>query len=274
MPGYLAGQQSLAIKIVSVFPGNVERGLPTIHALVIALDSATGRPLAILEGGSLTAIRTGAGSGAATDLLARADAGIVALLGSGVQARTQLKAVCSVRRVREVRVYSPDREQARRLAADLAGTGPIPAHLVVSPDPDSAVQGADIICAATTSATPVFDGRLLKPGAHVNAIGSFRPDVQEVDETTVRRALVVVDSREAALAETGDLIIPLAAGAITEDHVAAELGEIVNGSKPGRESEEQITLFKSVGLAVQDVAAAGIVLRNVRKLGLGVKIDL
>ena len=274
MPAFLADSGDLAIKIVSVFPNNPQLGLPTIHALVLALDTATGKPVALLEGGSLTAIRTGAVSGAATDLLARQDARSVAIIGSGVQARTQLEAVCTVRDIKEVSVFSLLPDQARQFARDMAGRGPIPASITVAEDANSAVREADIVCTATTSLTPVFDGDQLKPGAHVNGVGSFTPEMQENDLQTIKRSLVIVDSRSAALEEAGDLIMPLQKGDITLEHIAAELGEVVSGIHPGRTSPLQITFFKSVGVAVQDAAAASIAISNALSNGLGSTISL
>ncbi|MDX1662270.1 MAG: hypothetical protein R3272_00655 [Candidatus Promineifilaceae bacterium] len=274
MPAFLEESEDLAVKVVSVFPDNSRHGLPTIHGLVLVLDAANGRPLALLEGGTLTAIRTGAGSGAATDLLARPESSVVAIIGSGTQARTQLEAICTVRPIRSVRVYSPNQEHARAFAAEMLGRGPIPNTIVVTEDVETAIDGADIICTATTSSEPVFPGSLLARGAHVNAVGSFRTDMQEVDVETVRRALVVVDSYEAALAEAGDLVVPLEAGEIDESHIHGEVGEIVNGQKEGRRDDKQITYFKSVGIAVQDAAAAGIALTNAREQGLGTVVSL
>lgn len=274
MPAFLPDNDALAVKVVSVFPGNAGLGLPTIHAAVLALDPASGRPLALLEGGALTAIRTGAASGAATDLLARPGASRAAIFGSGIQARTQLEAVCTVRHIQEVRLFSLDTEQAHAFAAAMAGQGPIPAVIHVAASPEEALQGADIICTATTATTPVFPGRALAPGSHVNAIGSFLPSMQEIDAETVRRALVVVDERASALAEAGDLIIPLARGEIEPAHIRAELGEIVAGKVPGRENDQQITLFKSVGVAVQDAVAAAIALSNAARYNLGTVVSL
>lgn len=274
MPAYLTGTGDMAVKVVSVFPENAQRDLPTIHGVVLALDTQTGRPLALMEGGTLTAIRTGAGSGAATDLLAREDASVAAIIGSGVQARTQLEAVCTVRSIREVRVYSLTAEHARAFAREMAGRGPIPDSIVVADTAAEAVRNADVICTATTSSEPVFPGDLLSAGTHVNAVGSFRTTMQEVDVTTIRRSLVVVDSLEAAMEEAGDLVIPIEAGDVDKDHIHAELGEIVNGQRPGRTDEEQITYFKSVGVAVQDAIAAGIALQNARRLDLGMVVDL
>lgn len=263
---------ALGLKLVSVFNSNIAQGLPLIHSVVLAVDPATGKPQALIEGGAVTAIRTGAASGAATDVLARPDAAVAAIFGSGVQARRQLEAICTVRRIERVWVYSLVGAEA--FVAEMAGYGPIPADVRIAKTPREAVAEADVICTATTSRTPVFDGHDLKPGAHVNGIGSYTPLMQENDLTTVRRARVIVDSFEAVLAEAGDLIIPLNAGDITRDHIAAELGEVIAGIKPGRTSPEQITFFKSVGVAVQDAMAAKIILRNGSIMGLGTSIEL
>jgi alanine dehydrogenase len=274
MPAYMQSGGHLAVKIVSVFPRNVSRGIPTIAAVVIVLDVDTGRPEAILEGASLTAIRTGAASGAATDVLARQDSTRVAIIGSGTQARSQLLAVCSVRDIQHVRIFSLDPEAAAEMAGDMAGRDRVPADVSVPPSSADAIADADIICTATTSETPVFDGTGLKPGAHINAIGSYTPSMQEVDVTTIKKALVVVDSREAVLAETGDLLVPIGRGEIGADVIHAELGQIINRERSGRTSADQITYFKSVGLAVQDAVAAGRALARAKARGLGQTIDL
>lgn len=274
MPAYLPASEALVVKIVSVFPGNVDRGMPSIHGVVVALDPMTGMPHALLEGGMLTAIRTGAGSGAATDILAREDSSVAAIIGSSVQARTQLEAVCTVREIEEVRVFSRNRERAEAFAREMAGQGPVPGRIVVAESADEAVRGAHIICTATSSATPVFSGEALTPGSHINAVGSFRTDMQEVDVDTVSKALVVVDSREAAREEAGDLMIPIQNGEFGFDHIHAELGEIVSGKKSGRTNAAQITYFKSVGVAVQDAIAASIALDGARRLELGTEISL
>jgi alanine dehydrogenase len=274
MPAHLQRSKALAVKIVSVFPHNPALNLPLIHGLVLVLAAETGRPLALMEGGVLTAVRTGAGSGAATDLLARPDAAVVTIIGSGVQARTQLEAVCTVRSIEEVRVYSIDGDHAAAFAAEMTGVGPIPRRIVVAGSAETAVTGADIICAATTSSTPVFPGSALKPGAHVNGVGSYTPIMQEVDGETIRRSLVVVDSKSAVLAEAGDLIIPIRQGLIDESHIHAELGEIVLGVKNGRSSPDQITYFKSVGVAVQDAIAGQIAYANALAHDLGAVVEL
>jgi ornithine cyclodeaminase len=273
MSAHLRGSESLGVKVVSVYADNAARGLPTVTALVTVLDAATGQPLAVMEGTYLTALRTGAASGVATDLLARKDARVLAVFGAGAQARTQIEAVCCVRDIRTIRLFSRTRSSAEKLRAELASLHPcIPASIASSPA--EAVRGADVIVTATNSSTPVFDGSDLAPGVHVNAIGAFRPDMQEVDEIAVQRAKVVVDQRAAALSEAGDLIVPIQKGVITPAHVHAELGEILNGAKRGREREDEITLFKSVGNAAQDVAIAQAILRAAEAQGLGWLIPL
>lgn len=274
MPAYLPQSGDMAVKIVSVYPHNPGRGLPTIHALVLALDPQTGQPRAILDGGSLTAIRTGAGSGAATDLLARKDSSTAAIIGSGVQARTQLEAVCTARQIERVLVYSPNRAHAEQFARDMAGADPIPRNIAVTATPEDAIREADIICAATTSKTPVFDGTQIRPGTHINGVGSFTPEMIEFDEATLTQALIAVDSREAIMEEAGEILAALASGALSESDIHAELGEIVNGVKSGRENDQQVTFFKSVGVAVQDAAAAAIALRNAETQGIGVLLEM
>lgn len=276
MPAYVQADSgdALAVKVVSLFPKNPERErhLAFIQAAVLVLDAETGRVVALLEGSSLTAIRTGAGSGAAIDLLARPDSRVVAVFGAGAQGRTQLEAACSVRKIESAWIFDAFVERAEAFVREMAGKGSIPGDLRVASNPDQAVSEADIVCTATTSDTPVFADADLKPGTHVSAIGSYTPEMQEVPAETVARALVVVDSLSATLAETGDLLRPMQAGLFGEEHIHAELGEILLGRKTGRESPDQITYFKSVGVAVQDAMAAQLALQNARGQRLGVKV--
>ncbi len=275
MPAYLASSDAMAAKIVSVFPGNLEKGLPLIHAVVIVVDAETGRPLALMDGTYLTALRTGAASGVATDLLARPDARVAAIFGAGAQARTQLEAVCTVRNIERAWVYDLSPDAAAAYAREMKGRGaPIPADVRVADSPAQAVSQADVICTATTSSTPVFSDADLKPGVHINGIGAYTPEMQEIPAETVARAQVVVDSRAASLAEAGDLIIPLREGRITQDDIHGELGEVAAGNVPGRGSAKDVTFFKSVGVAVQDVAVASLILRRAAELGLGLNVDL
>lgn len=275
MPAFVADRacEALAVKIVSVFPQNAEQGLPTLHAAVLLLDPHTGRPTALLEGGMLTAIRTGAASGAATDLLARHDCRVAAIFGAGVQARTQLEAICTVRPIRTAWIYDRIPARIEPFVRELAGRRPIPEDLRVAASTQEAVRDADVICTATTSVTPVFADADLKPGVHINGIGAYTPAMAEVPPETVKRALVVVDSRDAALVEAGDLIQPIQTGLISETHLHVELGELVLGRKPGRARADQITVFKSVGVAVQDAVAAQLALENAPRLGLGLQVE-
>ena len=275
MPCYVAdeGGEALAVKVVSLFDGNAARGLARIQAAVVAFEPDTGRPMALLEGATLTAIRTGAASGAATDLLARPESCVAAIFGAGVQARTQLEAVCTVRSIEMAWVYDPRREAAEALAAEMACRGPIPGDVRAATDPREAVAEADVICTVTTAHQPVFDDADLKAGVHINAVGSYQPHVQEIPPATVARALVVVDDREAALDETGDLIQPIAAGLFGPDHIHAELGEILLGRATGRASADQVTLFESVGIAVQDALAARAALARAAELGIGQRVE-
>ncbi len=266
MPAYLQDSRNLAVKIVSVYGQNPVLGLPTIAAAVIVLDPDTGRPLALMDGDSLTAIRTGAAGGLAAELLSRDDARKVVLFGAGVQGRSQLQGVMAVRAIDEVSLIDRNPEKAEALMEEIRAWPDGPA-VVIPSSPKEALQKAHIVLAATTSRTPLFDGNDLAPGTHVTGVGAFTPDMQEIDEHTVRRARVIVDSREACLAEAGDIIKSKA-------HIDAELGDIVNGKHPARKNQEEITFFKSVGLAAQDAAAAAAVMAKAEEKGLGTMVAL
>lgn len=275
MPAYLqtTDAEALAVKVVSLFPRNPGRGLAFIQAAVLVLDAETGQLLALLEGSTLTAIRTGAAGGASIDLLSRPESRILAIFGAGIQGRTQLEAACSVRKIETAYIYDPDPGRARSLVAEMAGLGPIPRDLRVAQNSTEAVRDADIICTATTALKPVFADRDLKAGSHITGIGSYTPNMQEIPEETVKRAVVFVDSREASLAEAGDLIVPLSAGMFDKTHISNELGELVLGRKPGRRSAQEITFFKSVGVAVQDAMAAHVALENAVRMKLGKAVE-
>jgi ornithine cyclodeaminase len=266
MPAFIDHAPINTVKVVSVFPGNRGRNLPVVTATVLVIDAETGAPLALIEGKALTAIRTGAGSGLATDLLARHNAHSLGVIGAGVQARTQIEAVCTVRDIHTIRVYSPHR--AALLVAELRLKYPhIDIHAAASAH--QAAEGADVIIAATSSSTPILSAVDVAPGTHVNGVGSFTPQMQEVAADLVMQARVVVDHRASVWEEAGDLIIPRDAGLISEDHIYAEVGEIAAGKLPGRTDDSQVTFFKSVGNAVQDAAAAARVLAAAEASGLG-----
>ena len=280
MPAYLPGrsenvkqrqivpmQAQFGIKVVSVYDDNPSLNLPRITATALVLDPATGSPIAFMDGASLTAIRTGAGGGVAADLLARKDAKTVGLFGAGVQARAQLQAVMAIRDITSVNLISRTQASAQQFAAEISEWTDAPEVNLVS-TPRQVVTDADIVLCATTSGTPLFDGNDLQPGTHITAVGTFVPEKREVDTTTIQRAnRIVVDSREACLEEAGDLIIPNA-------QIDAEIGEIVNGDKLGRQSEDEITFFKSVGVAVQDAVAGAAVLAEAEAKGLGILVEM
>ena len=266
---------SLAVKVVSVFDGNPAADLARIQGAVVALEPGTGRPLALLEGSTLTAIRTAAASGAATDLLAPPEATELAILGAGVQARSHIEAMCAVRPISRVRIHSRTAASVDALidALRVAPWLPTSASLTRADTAADAVRDADIVCTTTTAAEPVFADRDLKPGAHINAVGSFTPTARELPGATVARAWVAVDDREAAWTEAGDLIMARDEGLIGAQHVRAELGELV--LDPGLRPTDPYrpTLFKSVGLAVQDTVAAAAAVAAARRRGLGAEVD-
>lgn len=266
MPAYRHGAPMAAVKMVSAYMENPRIGLPVVNAVVLVFDADTGLPTALMDGNALTAIRTGAGGGLAADLLARRSASVVALFGAGTQARAQLQSVMAVRAIEQVNLISRTGCSARKLADEIRSWPNAPTVTVIQV-PRQAVADADIVITATTSRTPVFDGEDLKPGTHITGVGSYTPQMQEVDAATVKRATVVVDSRAACLAEAGDIII---AGA----RIDAELGEILGGIKPGRRFEHEITFFKSVGVAIQDAVAAQEVVRAAEEQNLGQVVTL
>lgn len=273
MPGRVEGEaRSLAVKIVSVFEENPRAGLARIQAAVLVLEPDTGRPLALVEGSSLTAIRTAAASGVATDLLAKPGSSTLAVLGAGTQARSHIEAMCAVRPIAEVRVFAPTSANVDRLIVDVHAAELVRGEILGVNSAAEAVRGADIICTTTTSSTPVFDDADVRPGTHINAVGSYTPDACEVHGATVARSWIVVDERTAAWAEAGELIQALRDGRIGEDHVRAELGELVldDALRPG--DSHQTTLFKSVGLAVQDAVAAAAAVAGARRRGLGTEV--
>ena len=272
MPAHSPDTARFSLKVISLFENNPALNLPFIQAMVMLFDATTGSPLAIMEGTALTAIRSGAASGAATDLLARADSRKAAIFGAGLQARSQLEAMCAVRPIRSARVFDQDPLRAAAFAREASAELGI--CVTVAATSAEALDGADVICTATTSATPVFADDEVTSGCHINAIGSYKPHMREIPPLTVARAHVVVDQLDAAWAEAGDLILPLEAGLITSGHVRAELGELVAGTKPGRTDAHTLTFFKSVGVAIQDLAAASHALTNARQLGLGTAVAL
>ncbi|HWI51323.1 MAG TPA: ornithine cyclodeaminase family protein [Symbiobacteriaceae bacterium] len=276
MPALVERAGGLGVKFVSVFPRNREVGKQTIYGTVILADVETAEPYAMLEASYLTALRTGAASALATKALSRQEAQVVGLIGAGGQAPMQLRGVLAVRAIREVRIFTRHPDQAYRLAGEMseeyAGRR---IKFVVSLTPEDAVRGVDIVITATSSNTPVFPANLLAPGMHVNAIGSFRPGMQELPPGVIAPGnKIVVDSREAALEECGDLVIPIRDGQFRPDDIYAELGELAAGKKLGRERDDEVTVYKSVGLAVMDMVVGKVMYDRALELGLGSEVNL
>lgn len=275
MPAYVPAMDALGLKSVNVFRRNPERGLPVIHAIVSLVDPETGQPLALMDGTYLTALRTGAVSGAAADLLARPESRVLAAIGAGAQGITQIAAVCAVRPIERVIAVDVNAPALERLRQQLRNDWPeIESRLETTTDAGAAVREADVICTATTSRTPVFRDEDVRPGTHISAVGAYTPEMQELPAETVARATVVVDAVEAALAEAGDLIIPLNDGLVRREHFSRELGMVASGMAPGRTSDEEVTLFKSVGNAVQDVVVAKRAVERAREMGVGMEVEL
>lgn len=273
MPALLSASGGLGLKVVSVYPHNAERhGLPSIHALVVLIDAETGRPAAALDGTYLTGLRTGAASGAATRALAREDARVLALFGAGAMAPHQVAAVCAVRPIERVLIVNRTRERALRLAESLRAGG-LSAEVRVVDSPAAALREADVVCCATSTHTPLFDDADVRPGTHINGVGSFTPRMVEVPPETVGRARVFVDQRHAAWAESGELVAAREAGLLSDERVV-ELGAVIAGRAPGRADDAELTFFKSVGNAVQDIAVAQVALSEAERLGLGVEVAL
>ena len=273
MPAFLPSAGALTTKLVSLFPRNTDR--PTHQAVIVVFDPDHGTPVALMDGEAITAARTAAGSALATDLLARKDAKSLVIVGTGVQARAHLRAVSRVRKFGSIGIAGRDVEKAKALAREFAGGNSREAGAYASIE--KAVREADVICACTHSPEPVVRREWLREGAHVNSVG-YNIAGREVDGATFRDALVVVESRAATLAPppagSNDIAMAIAEGAMKRDGVHAELGELVSGTRPGRTDAKQITLYKSVGVAVQDAAAAAMVLEAARRQGAGRTIEL
>lgn len=267
------GAELLAVKVVSVFPENPRRGLRAIHGTVLVSDAETGTPRALLDGVALTAIRTAAACGLATDLLARPDSSVLAVFGSGVHARTQVEAMRAVRPISEVRIYNPNTGSAAALAEELSRSNSVRDGIFTVGSPAEALDGADVACMATTSRVPVFQDCDVPDGIHINAIGAFKPEDREVPGATVGRSLVVVDDLDSAMEEAGDLLIAIEEGRFSREAIHADLGALVLGHAPGRSDPSPVTFFKSVGIAAQDVFAAQAVLSEAERLRLGDRID-
>jgi ornithine cyclodeaminase len=272
MPSYLGDIQSFGLKVVSVFPGNHGTEYDSHQGAVMLFEAAHGRLLAIMDASSITGIRTAAVTGVATKLLACEGAGDLAILGSGVQAQTHLQAMLLARTIRRVRLWSRNSEHAKQFAEREGKRHGI--TIEAMPTAEEAVKGADIICTVTASPEPVLKGEWIAPGAHVNAVGSSVPFTRELDTAAIVRSKLFVDRRESTLNEAGDFLFPKKEGAVGDDHIKGEIGELLLGKVKGRESAEEITLFKSLGLAVEDLASAHHIYRKALEKGMGVAVEL
>ena len=273
MPAYLKTAQAMAVKVVSVFNDNPKLNLPRIHALVLVVDTETGVPISLVDGERLTALRTGAGAGAATKILAREDARVLALFGAGAQAMDQVAAVLSVRNIREVRIFTPSGKSASELADRIHQQFPH-VNAFAAQNPAHAIRNADIITCVTTSNEPVFNPVEVSAGTHINGVGSFKPDMREVPVSGYQSSLsIFVDSLQASLTEAGELMEALDKKLIQKQNLT-EIGDVIAGNKPGRQSSDEITFFKSVGVGVQDAATAQLVLKRAKGLGLGRVVEV
>jgi ornithine cyclodeaminase/alanine dehydrogenase len=274
MPAYLREMGALACKVVTSYVNNpVKHKFPTILGKVLLQDPATGDVICIMDGGYLTAVRTGAVSGVATRYLARQDRGQkVGIFGAGAQARTQLWAMTIARDIGKAYVYDVDDEAVERFIAEMAPR--LQLDIVKASSPVQVLEEVDIICTATSSPTPLFDGSKVREGTHINGVGSHTPNARELGTAIIKRSKIIADSYDACLNEAGDIMLPIKEGAIDKSHLYAELGEVITGRKPGRTDSREITLFKSNGLAIQDVAAAKLVYDKAVQAGIGTSVEL
>lgn len=271
MPSYNTDTGIMGIKIVSVFPGNYNTKYDSHQGGVMLFENENGRPLALVNGSAITAIRTAAVSAIATDLLAGKEAGDLAIIGSGTQARQHLEALMQVRNIHRVRVWSLPLEHARQFAESAGKQHGITIEVMQSAR--ETVEGADIICTLTPAAEPVLEGAWVSPGAHINAVGSCTPTAREIDTETVVKSRVYVDHRESTLHEAGDFIIPMNEGAVNDDHIQGEIGGLLLGTVKGRTIDEEITLFESLGLGVEDLAAVRYLYETALEKGIGTTIE-
>lgn len=270
--GYLTADKLMAVKTLNSRSENRHRGKPFIYAHISLIDQQTGEPLALIEGGSVTALRTAAASAVAARFLSREDSRYLALIGTGRQGRTHLEALLQVRQLERVTIFDISSESAEKFKAECKEKFQI--DIQIASSVEAAVAAADIIQLCTTTVEPVVFGEWVRPGTHINSIASYAPTVREVDTALVQKALVVTDTKNEALKGAGELVIPLSKQEITKEHLYGEIGEIAGGMKTGRSDQDQITLFKSMGIAAEDTAAADYIYRRARELKLGTEVNL
>jgi ornithine cyclodeaminase/alanine dehydrogenase-like protein (mu-crystallin family) len=272
MPSYMGGLEAVGVKVIAAFPANFGTEYDTHQGVVLFFDTERGLLRAIVDATAITAIRTAAVSGLVADLLANPDAGDLAIIGAGTQATTHLRAMMAVRPVRRVRVYSVPAESAAEFAERESRRIGLPVEAVATAE--EAVAGADLICTTTTSHEPVVLGRWVSPGAHVTAVGAYNPAARELDSELVVKARLYADRRESLLSEAGEFLIPKGEGLIGDEHIVGEIGEVLTGKAPGRGSPEQVTLFKSLGIAIEDLASAHRIYEICKERELGTWVEI
>ena len=272
MPGFLTDDKALGMKVVTYFQENPKKNLPAILATILLFSAETGKIIATMDGSYITAIRTACASALATEALANPQTPVLGILGAGVQARAHIQALTRVRKIERIRLYSPSGASAAAIRKEMAPQ--LNCSIEVADSAASAVRDADLLVTVTTAKEPIVRPEWLKPGVHINAVGSHRPDLREIDGATLARAKIVVDSREAIMAECGDILLALKEKSIGENAIHAEIGEVLAGTKAGRTTNDEMTLYKSVGIAIQDVAAAHLVYRKAVEKGVGTTVEI
>lgn len=272
MPGFLDEDKALGMKVVTYFQENPKQNLPAILGTIMLFSADTGKMIAVMAGSYVTAIRTACASAMATKALANAKTPVLGILGAGVQARAHIEALNHVRKIERIRIYSPSGASAAGIKKDLEPTMRI--AIEVTESAEDAVRDADLLVTGSTAKEPIVRNAWLKAGVHINAVGSHRPDYREIDGATVARAKVVLDSRAAIMAECGDILLAIKEKSINENHIHGEIGEVLAGTKPGRSSASEVTLYKSVGIAIQDVATANLVYHKALERGVGTNVEI
>lgn len=272
MPAYLSEESALGIKIISYFQDNPGRGLPPILATISLYSTETGKLMVLMDGVYITAIRTACASAMATKALANPETPVLGVIGAGTQARTHIRALSEVRTLERVLIWSPSGTSARKVKEELEQE--MGFEILPQPSPEAVVREADLLATVSAAGEPILEAAWLKPGVHINAVGSHRPDLREIGSDTLRRATVFVDSRDAVNSECGDILLAIAEGVISKEHIRGEIGEVLAGSKQGRSSGDEVTLYKSVGIAAQDVAAASRVYRRALERGAGTQVEM
>ena len=272
MPGYLTQDKALGMKVVTYFQHNSTQNLPAILATIMLFSADTGKMIAVMDGSYITAIRTACASAMATKALANPEAPILGILGAGVQARAHIQALYRVKKLQRIRIYSPSGTSAQSVKRELQSEAGVTIEVAASAK--DAVRDSDLLVTVTTAKEPILKPEWLKPGVHINAVGSHRPDLREIDGATLARSKIVVDSREAILSECGDILLAIKEKSIPEHSIHAEIGEVLAGTKPGRTNASEVTLYKSVGIAIQDVATANLVYQKALNQNVGTNVEV